>query len=384
MITAEKVDRVVRFHGGGLPVVSVYLGVAADPAARAIRTHASSLLHEIRPLADDQSLEHEARMSLRGDISRIQERVGAGRVEPGALALFSCSGAGLFEEVQLPRAVRDRIFVDATPRVRPMLAVLDEYHRCCVVLLDKAFAQVWELHLGELRDVREVQDTALRKPDYGGWHGLSEHRVRNKADNLARRHYRRVATLLDELFRADRYELLAIGGHEHELPEFMEFLPHNLRSKVAGTFNIDPKTMTTAEVRQNAEAIVDRYEREEERRLVAEVLERAATGRPAAIGLERCLWAGSVAAVERLLVQDGAVAPGVVCDESGWLATSGETCVLCGRRTRRTPDVIDELVEAVIDGGGSVEHVRADTELKEHAVVAWLRFPLPPEPASQG
>jgi peptide chain release factor subunit 1 len=42
--------------------------------------------------------------------------------------------------------------------------------------------------------------------------------------------------------------------------------------------------------------------------------------------------------------------------------------------------VIDELVEVVIDEGGTVEHVRADTPLQEHRVAASLRYPLPLEP----
>jgi hypothetical protein len=44
--------------------------------------------------------------------------------------------------------------------------------------------------------------------------------------------------------------------------------------------------------------------------------------------------------------------------------------------------VIDELVEAVIDEGGSIQHVRADTELRAHLTAAWLRFTLPPGPSS--
>jgi peptide chain release factor subunit 1 len=42
--------------------------------------------------------------------------------------------------------------------------------------------------------------------------------------------------------------------------------------------------------------------------------------------------------------------------------------------------VIDELVEAVIDEGGSIHHVRADAELREYLAAALLRFPLPPAP----
>jgi peptide chain release factor subunit 1 len=76
----------------------------------------------------------------------------------------------------------------------------------------------------------------------------------------------------------------------------------------------------------------------------------------------------------------GAEVPGVVCDRDGWMALSGAKCPLCGEATRATADVLEELVEVVIDGSGSVEHVRVDTELRQHKVGARLRFPLPPKP----
>ena len=72
--------------------------------------------------------------------------------------------------------------------------------------------------------------------------------------------------------------------------------------------------------------------------------------------------------------------PGVICDESGWLAREGATCPLCGKPTRSTPDVVDELAQATIDTGGSVKHITSDTVLEQYAVGASLRFPLPPTP----
>jgi hypothetical protein len=86
--------------------------------------------------------------------------------------------------------------------------------------------------------------------------------------------------------------------------------------------------------------------------------------------------------VQALLVQDGAIAEGVVCEQSHWMGTEGEVCPVCGGPTRHTPDVIDELSEAVIDRGGAVEHVLAETELQDYRVAAELRFPLPPQPES--
>jgi hypothetical protein len=53
---------------------------------------------------------------------------------------------------------------------------------------------------------------------------------------------------------------------------------------------------------------------------------------------------------------------------------------MSGRRARHTPDVIDELAAGVIDKGGSVHRVRADTELVEKLAASSLRFVLPPIP----
>ena len=161
---------------------------------------------------------------------------------------------------------------------------------------------------------------------------------------------------------------------------FTEVLLRPLRERLAGTFNLDASTATPTDVRREAQSIMDCYERDEERRLVTEIVEAVAERRQAALGLDDCLWAGTLAAIDRLAVQGDASMPGVVCDRSGWLALSGETCPLCGEPTRPRGDVIEHLVEAVIDDGGSVEHVTADTDLRTHVAGALLRFPLRPKP----
>jgi peptide chain release factor subunit 1 len=259
-----------------------------------------------------------------------------------------------------------------------MLAVLDEYHRMCVVLVDKAWAQVWELYLGEMREVTQIKDPALRKPNFAA--GMAEYRIRNKADELSKHHYRRVGSVLDELLRTEGFDVVALGGHPHEMTAVTGFLSRDVASLVAGTFAVDPDTATVADIRRSAEAIMERYERHEEQRLVGEIFEAVAEARPAAIGLEPCLWAGSVAAVQHLVIDEGAAVPGMVCDESGWLGASGRECPLCGQPTRETPDVLDELAELVVEEGGAVEHVADDPQLRPHRVAAALRFPLPPGP----
>jgi hypothetical protein len=376
-LTPERLERISGFHGGDLPVVSMYLGVPAPPGdahARAV-TKADSLLHQIRPLAEDRTREHTARMSLRGDIESIEAVVDAAVSIPETLAIISCSGADMLEVVRLPRAVRDRIVVDTTPWTRPMLAVLGEQRRCLAAVVDRESNHAWELYLGQIRDRGSL--LTGRQQRAAGLEAVNSKRDANRAEELEKRYFREVAEALDKLLEAEPDTVLVLGGHEDELALVRELLARATQQHLAGTFTVDHTTASAGAVHEQAQAVLDRYELDEQRRHVEEVIGMAAAGGHGAVGLEECLWAGSTAAVETLFVQEGIARPGVVCDRSRWLALEGEQCPVCGDPVRPTPDVIDELGEAVLDEGGSVRTVRAETQLGELLTACSLRFELP-------
>jgi peptide subunit release factor 1 (eRF1) len=381
MITHETVDRLRQFDGAGVPITSVYVGVRSGPGTQQdLQTQLSSLFHEIRHLPEDASLGHDVRMSIRDDIGAIEAAAAERRWPPGGVGFFSCSARELLEVVTLPTIVRDRIVVDATAWIRPLIAVLDQEHRTCVLVMDKASASLWRLYQRELEEETELRDAVLRKPNYAGWYGLQEYGVSNRSDELVKRHFRRVGELIEEQFRLRRYDALVVGGHDEVVSQFITFLPNHLLNQLAGTFSVDPRTATTADIRDSATRLVDAYQQQHEQTLVAHVLGDAAAGRLATVGLKNCLWAAFAGAVKTLLIHDDVASPGVVCGTCGWLGTSGETCPVCQSTTRVTRDVVDELAGTVIDESGTVTHVSADTELKEHQLVAILRFPLPAEP----
>ncbi|MER7662622.1 hypothetical protein [Streptomyces sp. NPDC096193] len=380
MITQDQVDRILRLDGNGLPLVSLYVPAEPDRTGRrAFLTRVASLLDRIRPLAEDRSLEHAARLSLRDDIAKIEKSLEEEPHRPGAVAVFSCSGNGVYEQVWLPRSTRERIVVDAGPYVRPMLGVLDEYYRTCAVIVDKGTGQVWEHYIDQARELETIRDRTLRKPDYAA--GLAEDRVRNKADELSKRHYRRLIGELKQLFGTGSFDLLVVGGHSYEVPVFIEFLPRDLRDRLIGSFTVDRETATPADIKQKVQELVSGHAHQEQRQLVGEILEATAARRPCAVGLDETLWGASLAAIRTLAVDEDAVAPGVVCDRDGLLANSGKTCPLCGEPLREVPDIIDELTETVIDDGGEVRHIEPETELRAHQVGALLRFELPPQQA---
>ncbi|HET6192984.1 MAG TPA: hypothetical protein VFE59_38980 [Trebonia sp.] len=379
MITAETVNGIVRFQANGLPVVSLYCRVDPGASRQEVRARVDSLLDHIRPLAKDRDLDHRYRLSARTDIERIKDALDSERWPPGTIAIFSCSGRGLYEEIPLPRRMREQVMVDKTPLARPMLAVLGEYPRACVLVVNREAAPVWEMYQDEMHEVQTVTDP-LRKAGNTG-ESRPEDRIQNRVDEQAKRHFRRAASMIDQLLRNDGYDILVVGGHEYELGEFFRVLPHELRGRVAGTFSADPIATPVDEIRSSAEGVMRRYQHEQDQRLVGHILELAAAGGLAAVGTEDCLWSGSMSAIDTLLLRDGATLVGAVCDESRWLAASGDICPVCGKPTRYAPDVLDELAAAVIETGGSARQIAADLMPDQYPTAAQLRFPPPPRQA---
>ena len=69
MITAETVNRILSFHGNGLPVVSLYGRIDPRASPREVHARMMSLLDQVRPLAKDHGLQHRSRLSVRAMLS---------------------------------------------------------------------------------------------------------------------------------------------------------------------------------------------------------------------------------------------------------------------------------------------------------------------------
>jgi protocatechuate 3,4-dioxygenase beta subunit len=133
--------------------------------------------------------------------------------------------------------------------------------------VEREKAWLYEFYMGDLEDAAKVRGRALRKPDYaGGWQGYEEQAVHDKAQLLARRHFRDTADKIDDLMGRTGAELLIVGGHQETVAEFLPFLPRHVQPRVAGTFVVDPSTMSPGQVRERAEEVVEAYQRDEERR----------------------------------------------------------------------------------------------------------------------
>lgn len=382
MIDHDAVNRLVAFRSLDAPVLSVYVGVPTDPGQLVnAQTTFNSLLKQVRDLVASPDLTHAQRESLRADADKA---LSLGRRAPQfqgrGVAMFACSQAGLYEEITLPASVRNRAVVDARPYLRPLLALAQADPPYAVVVLDAKRSWLYLFHQGRLEEVSHRTDQSVRAHDFAGWYGLEEWSTHNRAEGRVRRHFRETAQAAEALLGPSGPRVLVLGGHEATLAQFLPYLSRRCQQEVAGTFVVDPHTMTTGEVREAAARVVAAYEHNQQTRSVTEVLGRLSEHGLAAAGIEWCLAAVNNLAVQTLLIHDEAQAPGMVCDGCGWLGLATEAtqrCPVCNGPIRNTAEVIEEMAAAVLDAGGDIQRVHDDAGLDEQLVAASLRFPIP-------
>ena len=376
MLDRSTVERLRGLDTAGHPVVSVYLGLSPDlDQVRSITTRLKALVHSLRE-GQSAGAAGDAAGPLRQDLDAVvamADRVSADLGRGGA-ALFVCSPAGLAEHVSLPAPVRDRAVVDTAPYLGPLEAMLAHFRRYCAVVIDRRIASIYRFHMGALESWEVMGEEEIRKDNYGGFAGSLERRVGAHARVVARRLFRGVAARVGELYRAGEYDLLAVGGLPANVSGLVAELPADLKSCLAGTFTIDPRPATPAEIEGHCRALAEGHDRETDLRVVEELMEAAGARSRGVLGLDRVLDAVNQHAIDRLLLDAGETVPGVGCPSCGWLARSGETCAACGGPTRRVADLYDAAAEAVRVGGGSVRYVLAETPLRHFEAGAVTRF----------
>jgi peptide chain release factor subunit 1 len=366
-------------------VLSVYLRIEPDPAGlRSAPTRLEAALDRLAEECPDMG--PGRRKALMTDMEAVRPaaeraREWLGRVPLRGVALFAASGLGLFDEVRLPSRPVELAVLDTRPYLRPLLALHARCEPYCVVVVDAEHAWIATSGPDGVRQDTRLTTARPRKPDYGGWHGLVEYRVRNRAEHLYHRHLRRTADLVRQAMCERGARILVVGGHEYAAPGFLAELTPDLRDRVAGTFVIDPHTMTMPRVRDLAEDVIMRFLAGEARRQVEETVDEHAAGGLAVTGLETCLDAVGERAVEQLFVRVDDRAGGYACDRCGVVSLSAGPCASCEGRTRTVPDIIGEAMVLVIQAGGAVEQVSGGTALDGARAAARVRFPVAPAAA---
>jgi len=373
----EALQRLETTMSESSPIVSLYVNLG--PSIDERRTLGARLRNLLEPLQNlEAKLDHDGRMTLRRASQKILDLEGQIARNPGhCVAVFVGGSPEIDEFLTLPRKAWDVALAASRPYLRPFIATLDQFHRVATLIVDPRHSTITVTYMGKSLDHVEVESEPIRKADYGGWKGLDEHRVRQHAEEVHRRHYREVAERLQQLKEAHELDVAFVGGRDETISSFLHHLPNGLKSLVAETFIVDVHTETPGTIAKITAELEETFEAKLESELLVQVMESAQAGGLAVIGIDDTLAAANLDAVELLLVAGTSMIPGWACGNCGWLAMTGPTCSACQSEATAVDDIVESVLSKVRRAGARAEHLATASELDQHHLAARTRFQIP-------
>jgi len=342
-----------------VPVTSLYLTVDGRlyPRRSDYQVRLDELVRDVRTQMNGM-----AAASARS-VERDLERIGAfvGDLERGdtrGLALFSASEAGLWEEIRLPRPVRDRAVIAPRAEVRMLEAMLETYGTTCVALVDFEKARLFLTQLGRIEELADVWDEVPGRHEQGG---RAQMRMQRHVDDHRQRHLKHVAEALFGLWKARGFDRLILAGPGEAHQELERVIHGYLRRLVTDRIAL-PMSVGVQEVRARTLEIEEALERQQERDAVERLAAAAAVG-SGVTGLDGTLAALADRRVADLVVRLDARAPGGRCGRCGRLAPGVGTCPGCGAEMDGVADVVEVAVANAYGQGCRVETVVEDAQL---------------------
>ena len=377
-------------------VISCYLKL--EPRDRGRGKYAIKLKNRIRERLAWLEMTRVSRAErdvVERDLTRIREYLeDPGNLPVGrGIAVFACETLELFEPVALPQVFRSRLAIDRSPLVRELAALDDEFGLVLCAAYDRhsaRFFQVSVLGVEELPSLAALDATRPGKfhgarvgwGEKGGVHGTAmtpgEHNYHQRIREEKHRHYARIAERLFQLGRANgNVRGIVLAGTGNDAGAVEPHLHPYVAQNLLGTANLNPKSVTAAEVMDAVLEVRRESERAWEIRHVKALEEGRGTGW-AVNGVGAALVALGRGQVRTLLVNPTAEAAGFRCAASGRLTIGGGDCDGEGGAIP-IPDVIDEAIEDALRQGALVDVVE-DPEVKDQVagLAALLRFPVRP------
>ncbi len=167
----DVVRRLSAVQPGPYRVVSCYLKL--EPRDKTRGKYLIKMKNRVRDALatlEQQPLDRAVRDSVAADLQRVRRHF----EEPGGLpasrgiALFACQPLGLFEVVALPHVHRSRLGVEATPLVRELLALEQEFGTILVAACDRTGARFFEVTAFDVAELPSLTAGATRA---GKFHG---------------------------------------------------------------------------------------------------------------------------------------------------------------------------------------------------------------------
>jgi len=369
-ITQARLRALAAVHPDEGRVLSVFLNLDptefATPSARssAITSVLTAATHKVE---SNDALTHEERMALRDDVERVRDVLLSDVAANGtrAVAVYACGPADLLEVVRLRRPVENKVVLERTAFVEPL--VLHGTDEAWLVLITNRRAARLFVGPGDALDETDrIVDDVHSQHEQGGW---SQANYQRSVEKEVTDHLAHAAELAFDVYKKRGLDRVLVGAPDELLTEFKSKLHPYLRERIAGRISVDVENASLDDVCEAAKPLILEHVRACEREALDRLALGVGAGGRGAAGLEEVLDALNQARVETLLIAENFHASGRVDFEAGLLLPEGVD------QGEAVEDIVEPAIEKAIEQSASAMVVRHHDDLVPlGGIGAVLRF----------
>lgn len=287
------------------------------------------------------------------------------------LAVFASDAHGFFSAYRLGAPVGDLMVVGASPYIRPLARLTEDYKTFGLVILDSHRARIYVVSSGMIEDKDKIAEDIMNRHKKGG---MSQARFQRLRRGAIEHFLKEVSEEMVKLFSKDNVVRIVIAGPGNAKIMLKDFLPNGFKHEILDLIDVDFDE-ADGHLISKAEGAVLKDEKETASKNVTRLKEDILKHGLAAYGLEDVIDAVKNGQIELLLVCKNYKLRGWMCEKCQ-IFDSGikDKCPNCAGKVSEV-DVIEEIIEFAERTDAKVEFVDDNPILRElGGVGGLLRF----------
>jgi len=376
-LSREQIEILAAFKSEDFLTTSFYLDTdKSRMTKKEIILSFKNLLNKYQSRIDEFDLGKEKKESLFKDLEKIRyffNRNSASYKSTG-LAIFSCSKKDFWYVFSLPDPPRNIVIFDHNPYVRPLSAILGEYHSICTLLLDRREAVWYEIFRGEISHLKNLITDVPPKVKEGGWEGYESKRIERHVATHLHEHFKNVAQMTFDLFKKNHFDWLFLGCRDEHWKKFEPLVHPYIKNKLKGRIRTKPSDSPDKVLSESIQ-LEKKLKKEEKDEIVSRLISELEKGGLAVSGVKDTLKKLNRGEVHTLVVTRNFSIPGKICPKCNFIFLDEPRCPSCQVKTQKVVDIIDEAVEIAMDKKCQVKHITPPSKLRRYGNIgAFLRY----------
>ena len=331
---------------------------------------------EFSRITRERSLSKDEKRALESELDEVQAVLKYDLTpRTQGLALFANGEGGIYQRIELPFKLMNRVVLEPAPYVRPVVHALSLLEPFIVARVSRDESSLYLVDEWGVVKEDDLTGPWLRTSDREtGEVSIKEYNAAARHDELVDLHYKEVATTLAKLLEGSPVRRVVLCAQHDIASAFRRALPPPVVPKVVAEIPFDATAPN--EMMANARKAVNEARHRELVQLTARIKEGLSGHGHGAAGFDEVMDALERGQIQTMIVDRNYRPPGWACRDCDWAGlTPVDECPRCSGKPVPIADAVGELVRLAILQSSRVEVAEDVPALDEMGgVAALLRF----------